>query len=474
MVILYGFHNPPPEVNSPCKERKDDRMKTRTNFLRALSWMMALAMVFSLAAVPAAAEEGTYSAELVISSEGVEMSGKLVVDTTQVLLGIVAGLRSEGQSLLDAAAYLGPQVWAVDSALIGGAYGVDLTTLAENLPNSIFAPDSGSAYALDQDSYDQFMAILTNVSAGFPETVAGDDSAIQEAAMILAAALAEPLSQAAANLAMSTEPAVETINGSSIDVTRMVIAADGEAIVGFLDAVITTLQGNPQAQNALAVILDYLNASGNDLGASGTEIVQMLVEQGDQVLQEAQAGLAEMAVSGSVSLSDATQAPVKLSLAIQAEGEEMTFNILIGEAMDFFRLEMLDNGEVGPAAQLTLVEESQDVRTIKLSLLDGDAEAVSLALTVDRSAQTFLVTLFAEGETSTASGTYIMEEDLMSFTLDKLDGQEFGGTATLNLRGSDNLTLPAFSEITAMTEEEFTALVELVSQTVETYSQMFA
>lgn len=442
-------------------------MKTRTNFLRALSWMMALAMVFSLAAVPAAAEEGTYSAELVISSEGVEMSGKLVVDTTQVLLGIVAGLRSEGQSLLDAAAYLGPQVLAVDSALIGGAYGVDLTTLAENLPNSIFAPDSGSAYALDQDSYDQFMAILTNVSAGFPETVAGDDSAIQEAAMILAAALAEPLSQAAANLAMSTEPAVETINGSSIDVTRMVIAADGEAIVGFLEAVITTLQGNPQAQNALAVILDYLNASG-------TEIVQMLVEQGDQVLQEAQAGLAEMAVSGSVSLSDATQAPVKLSLAIQAEGEEMTFNILIGEAMDFFRLEMLDNGEVGPAAQLTLVEESQDVRTIKLSLLDGDAEAVSLALTVDRSAQTFLVTLFAEGETSTASGTYIMEEDLMSFTLDKLDGQEFGGTATLNLRGSDNLTLPAFSEITAMTEEEFTALVELVSQTVETYSQMFA
>ena len=458
MVILYGFHNSPPEGNSPCKERKDDRMKTRTNFLRALSWMMALAMVFSLAAVPAAAEEGTYSAELVISSEGVEMSGKLVVDTAQVLLGIVAGLRSEGQSLLDAAAYLGPQVWAVDSALIGGAYGVDLTTLAENLPNSIFAPDSGSAYALDQDSYDQFMAILTNVSAGFPETVAGDDSAIQ----------------AAANLAMSTEPAVETINGSSIDVTRMVIAADGEAIVGFLEAVITTLQGNPQAQNALAVILDYLNASGNDLGASGTEIVQMLVEQGDQVLQEAQAGLAEMAVSGSVSLSDATQAPVKLSLAIQAEGEEMTFNILIGEAMDFFRLEMLDNGEVGPAAQLTLVEESQDVRTIKLSLLDGDAEAVSLALTVDRSAQTFLVTLFAEGETSTASGTYIMEEDLMSFTLDKLDGQEFGGTATLNLRGSDNLTLPAFSEITAMTEEEFTALVELVSQTVETYSQMFA
>ena len=75
---------------------------------------------------------------------------------------------------------------------------------------------------------------------------------------------------------------------------------------------------------------------------------------------------------------------------------------------------------------------------------------------------------------TTASGTYIMEEDLMSFTLDKLDGQEFGGTATLNLRGSDNLTLPAFSEITAMTEEEFTALVELVSQTVETYSQMFA
>ena len=53
-----------------------------------------------------------------------------------------------------------------------------------------------------------------------------------------------------------------------------------------------------------------------------------------------------------------------------------------------------------------------------------------------------------------------------------MDGQEFGATVALNLRSDDTITLPAFTEITAMTEEEFTALVEQISQTIEGISQM--
>ena len=58
--------------------------------------------------------------------------------------------------------------------------------------------------------------------------------------------------------------------------------------------------------------------------------------------------------------------------------------------------------------------------------------------------------------------------------MDKLNHEEFGALITLNLRGDDSISLPAFNEITSMSEEEFAALVTQVSQAVESLSQMFA
>ena len=57
--------------------------------------------------------------------------------------------------------------------------------------------------------------------------------------------------------------------------------------------------------------------------------------------------------------------------------------------------------------------------------------------------------------------------------MDKLDGQEFGGTITLNLRSDDAIALPSFTEVTKMSEEEFTALVQTATQAAESLSQMF-
>ena len=45
---------------------------------------------------------------------------------------------------------------------------------------------------------------------------------------------------------------------------------------------------------------------------------------------------------------------------------------------------------------------------------------------------------------------------------------------TLNLRNDDSISMPTFSEITTMSEEEFTALVDQISAAFDMLSQMAA
>ena len=161
-------------------------------------------------------------------------------------------------------------------------------------------------------------------------------------------------------------------------------------------------------------------------------------------------------------------------MELQAEGSVLSFNILIGEAFDFFRAEMQEDGQPGPAFQFEMGQSAETVMSFKFSIWNGTVEDASMALDLDATNQTFQLSLVSNDTTSTISGYFTMSEGLFSLTVDKMDGQEFGGTITLNLRSDDSIALPAFSEITAMSEEEFTALVQQVSGTIQMLSQMFA
>lgn len=202
-------------------------------------------------------------------------------------------------------------------------------------------------------------------------------------------------------------------------------------------------------------------------------MVRKLVEEGDQIMEELRAQIAEngLAVTVGASLSSATEAPVKLSMDIEMNGSTMSFNILIAETLDFFRAEMLADGQMGPAIQFEMLQDSESATTFKLSVSEGDnVESASIALTLDMAEQTFQLAVFSDGTTSTISGFFVTEENLFSLTVDQVNGQEFGGVATLNLRSDDSFTAPDFSEITAMSEEEFSALVQSIAEVVSLFT----
>lgn len=463
-------------------------MNNRTNFhtrsgaARVFSWVLALALVLSLAAAPAvtaSADAGTYSAEVVFSANGVDISGKLALDTNQVLLGVLAAMTSEGQTLLDAAGYLGPQALAVDSMLLGGAFGIDLATIAQNLPGSIFDPASGSAYALEQDVFDQIMGLLNgefsqNLQNNQDVTV--DSDALMESINVLAEAYSDIPQEIMGMMTIESSNASVVVNGKPIQVEQVRCTADAETSVAITNKLLQPLMDSTQVQDALATLIDEIAAaSQQDLGATGEEIVQALVEDVPSQIEEAKQELlsAGFSVSSVVCLTPDTQMPVKFAMEIQADGENIAINLLMSEEMDFFRFELVEDGQVSSALQFVIQENSDSAFVCEFAVIEGDTEDASLRFELNKAGKAFLLSITVDGETNSMSGFYTLSDTLFSVTVDKLDGQEFGGTITLNLRSDDAIALPSFTEVTKMSEEEFTALVQTATQAAESLSQMF-
>lgn len=463
-------------------------MNNRTNFhtrsgaARVFSWVLALALVLSLAAAPAvtaSADAGTYSAEVVFSANGVDISGKLALDTNQVLLGVLAAMTSEGQTLLDAAGYLGPQALAVDSMLLGGAFGIDLATIAQNLPGSIFDPASGSAYALEQDVFDQIIGLLNgefsqNLQNNQDVTV--DSDALMESINVLAEAYSDIPQEIMGMMTIESSNASVVVNGKPIQVEQVRCTADAETSVAITNKLLQPLMDSTQVQDALATLIDEIAAaSQQDLGATGEEIVQALVEDVPSQIEEAKQELlsAGFSVSSVVCLTPDTQMPVKFAMEIQADGENIAINLLMSEEMDFFRFELVEDGQVSSALQFVIQENSDSAFVCEFAVIEGDTEDASLRFELNKAGKAFLLSITVDGETNSMSGFYTLSDTLFSVTVDKLDGQEFGGTITLNLRSDDAIALPSFTEVTKMSEEEFTALVQTATQAAESLSQMF-
>ena len=456
--------------------------KKRGTASRLFSWVMALALVLSLVAAPALtafADSDTYSAELIFSAEGMNISGKITLDTNQLLLAAAARMAAGNEVLADAAAYLSTQALAVNGSVVGGSYGVDLASLAENLDKSIFAPNSGSSFALDEETYSQIKALLSgeltsNLMASAVTSV--DSDAVEEAAAVLTEVYAGAAEDIMSKLPLESGNASVVINGKPVQVSELRCSADGEAAVGILETLIVPLQGNAEAQAALATLIDEIAAaSGEDLGATGAELVQAIVSELPQQLPEVKQELEaeQFQVTASVCVSNASEMPVKFSLALQDAEENIAINLLMSEELDFFRFEAEEDGFVDSALEFAIQENSDKALAFKFAVFEGDIEEASLSFNLNKAGQAFTLSVFTDGETSSMSGYYNITDTLFSLTIDKIDGQDFGGAITLNLRSDDTISMPSFTELTGLSEAEFTVVMQRIMTNMESLSQMF-
>ena len=475
-------------------------MKLTRSAARLLAAVMAFVMLFALAA-PASAEGDAVSVEVVLAAEGMEASGKIAI-SPEMVLSIGAQLLLNGECYAGLTGYAGPEAVVLESSFLSKAYGVALADLAENLKGSIFAPDSGSQFALDEDSYNSLLEILSGefLSVSGETAVAavsGENAGVlTDAFSVLGEAVGQAANDISDKLAMESAPAVVNINGEDVDVTRMRVAMSTEAIISFYDELLDALESNTDLQGAVATIVDafstlaaeYTSTSGEEGDAvpSGEEAVQMILENLDDVKQSLTDALNEAAVSVAftVCLAGEEQLPVELTAEITSGEQTVSGTFTMSPAIDFIRLEAVDSDGSVTAVQFDITENSDAALGFHVGSYNGETELFSLNYRQDKAEQTFEVTLAEAGydvEAETFSGTvstsvsgyYAVTDTLLALTIDKVDGQEFGGTLTLNIRTDDTVTLPSFTELTKLKEAEFADVIQALSDGFDSLNALF-
>lgn len=443
---------------------------------RLLALLMALAMMLSLASAAFAATDAT-SAEIIVSADDFNLTGKLAYSEEENALSMGASMTVDGENTVDLTGYFSTKALVLVSTLLDAPYGIEYAKLAENLPDSVFAPNSGSQFAFDQEDYDQLLELVSGVAAmgedaaELPDVSGVDISGLTDSVTALMPALTTAFQAASQNMTMQTTTGKVSINGAEVNVQTVKVQYGTAAVAALVDSLLATAKDDEAVQNAMIALIDFLNASGNDMGVTGEEFVQAVVEQNQEMRDAVAEALADYDVAWEVYLSsneDGT-APVELGFQMTLDGETVEVKLQMSESQDYLRLDLNAGGETA-ALVFAVTENSEDALAFRFSVLSGEDED-AVVYTQDKKAQTFDVsmveTVSGQTTTTTVSGHYVVEENLLSLVVDTLDGQDMGGSVTLNLRTNDTLTVPSFTEITKLTEEELMNVFQSFAPGVE-------
>ena len=443
---------------------------------RLLALLMALAMMLSLASAAFAATDAT-SAEIIVSADNFNLTGKLSYSEEENALSMGASMAVDGENTIDLTGYFSAKALVLVSALLDAPYGIEYAKLAENLPDSVFAPDSGSQFALDQEDYDQLLELVSGAAAmgadaaELPDVSGVDISGLTDAIVALVPAFSQGIEAASKNMTMESSTGKLTINGTEVNVQTVKVQYGTASVIALYDAVLSAAKDDEDAQNAIATLIDLVNATGEDLGVTGAEFVQALVEHNQEMRDSMAEALGQYDIQCEVTASanEEGTALVEADVKLSMDGEPVEVKLQMSESLDYLRLDLNAGGEAA-ALVFAVTENSDDALAFRFSVLSGEDED-AVVYTQDKKTQTFDVsmveTVSGQTTTTTVSGHYVVEENLLSLVVDTLDGQDMGGSVTLNLRTNDTLTVPSFTEITKLTEEELMNVFQSFAPGVE-------
>lgn len=443
---------------------------------RLLALLMALAMMLSLASAAFAATDAT-SAEIIVSADNFNLTGKLAYSEEENALSMGASMAVDGENTVDLTGYFSAKALVLVSTLLDAPYGIEYAKLAENLPDSVFAPNSGSQFALDQEDYDQLLELVSGSAAmgadaaELPDVSGVDISGLTDAIVALVPAFSQGIEAASKNMTMESSTGKLTINGTEVNVQTVKVQYGTASVIALYDAVLSAAKDDEAAQNAIATLIDLVNATGEDLGVTGAEFVQALVEHNQEMRDSMAEALGQYDIQCEVTASanEEGTALVEADVKLSMDGEPVEVKLQMSESLDYLRLDLNAGGETA-ALVFAVTENSEDALAFRFSVLSGEDED-AVVYTQDKKAQTFDVsmveTVSGQTTTTTVSGHYVVEENLLSLVVDTLDGQNMGGSVTLNLRTNDTLTVPSFTEITKLTEEELMNVFQSFAPGVE-------
>lgn len=432
------------------------------HFASAVAALMALVLVLTMGFAPvASAEDGMEestcgSVALKVAVEGMNLDARLAVDFANSLAAIALQMEADGTAL-DLSIFGSQTACALQSSLLDQVYGVDRTKIEENLPKSVFAPDSGSAYALDEESYAALMEALIASKAAPAEALenTGDATALVEKyGSILVEAISGKL---------KNEAGFETITIGAEEIRAMVtsVTLDTDAICGIVESILSEAAQDEELKALAAAYFDQRGVY-EVTGMTGEEMAAEMWENMDAFTQETVASIQEAAVCLSGKMYMKGAAPVAVALEVTVQDDPLSIQLTLGE-------EPLKSGEVslvvtaGDVEMIRMayevVENTEETYAARFSFSEGETDVLQFALAWDKIASAYVISTAVDGVPMSLAGTVTQEEDAIIVTLDTINGVDMGDIS-LTLREEDTVEIPAFTEILTLTEEQAAVFME--------------
>ena len=432
------------------------------HFASAVAALMALVLVLTMGFAPVASAEGVAeestcgSVALKVAVEGMNLDAKLAVDFANSLAAIALQMEADGTAL-DLSIFGSQTACALQSSLLDQVYGVDRTKIEENLPKSVFAPDSGSAYALDEESYAALMEALIESKAAPAEALenTGDATALVEKyGSILVEAVSGKL---------KNEAGFETITIGAEEIRAMVtsVTLDTDAICGIVESILSEAAQDEELKALAAAYFDQRGVY-EVTGMTGEEMAAEMWENMDEFTQETVASIQEAAVGLSGKMYMKGAASVAVALEVTVQDDPLSIQLTLGE-------EPLKSGEVslvvtaGDVEMIRMayevVENTEETYAARFSFSEGETDVLQFALAWDKIASAYVISTAVDGVPMSLAGTVTQEEDAIIVTLDTINGVDMG-EISLTLREGDTVEIPAFTEILTLTEEQAGTFVE--------------
>lgn len=474
--------------------------------VRALA--LALALVFALSAafapVKAAAEGG--SAEIIISDSTMDVSAKLFADPDNLVFALLAALSSEGNPVANAGIHLTEEGISIScEPFLDQAYGIHFATIEEYLPNSIFAPDSGSMFALDEETYTAIMSGLAGFKAGANSVAISipsvDDAMVEQVEAVVDRYVALVSELVGDRMEVRVAPETVTVDDQEIETSCMTLILSNDALAAVADGVLAAVIEDSELKEVVSYLysisLQSAATMGQGAGLPGVEIIDALWQELPSFRAEAAEAFStsECELAISVNTSKRTETPVCLQATLTVDESSLGVRATLSE--DFgttgsLILELLEDGEpvaavifqiaedsfaaslgfddgTGYAVVAKILEDTDESFSAGISLAQNGITQSSFVLmfTLDYTESRVTVSVIQDGEESSFSCLVSEVEDDLVIVLETLDGEPLEENVRMVLHGTDNVSTPSFTEILTLSEEEFAAVLQTVMETVD-------
>ncbi len=447
---------------------------------RMFALVLAFVMVFTLAVAPAlnvsAESASSNSLEVNIDAEGTVFNGKLYFDMVNEVCAVVGSMGYNGQTLMEAALYVaGSSLIVSGTPFLDQPYGVDLQNLTTNLPNSVFAPNSGSQLALDQATYDQLMSGLEdltntqiNPSPEFTEMMENGVNTL----MPHWEAYINTLMQ---NVQVTAGPKTLSLPTGEVKTTTTTMSASGEVMAEALTGLINGLAEDAEARAFLAQCYDLMVSSAvitpdEDLqGVTGKELLDEFFQNKDEFCQDLAQAMTESGLTYSVILAIDQQTEQLVSIGWEITEKDDTVTLELVFANGTYYLDVSDNG-VHSKIIFCIQKNTESLLVATLAVTEDDVETARVAFNWNKDAGTYEVTVADDTTTGSLTGTITSDDTSTTITFDTIDGQSMGNTY-IKLSSADSIAAPSYKEILTMTEEEILQVVQNVSGIMQQLSE---